>query len=403
MSGLAINDGTLLYAWDEAVSEYSLALETNTTLSVVTDNARFGGTCLRINHADANTGVYVRMDNAFSPTYDLSDTTSFVFRFHVDDPTYFSPNGIRVQMRSGGDWANTYTATCFTANMTYGANVFVLSKADFSAAGAADWSAIDAVGLRVYGGAADQPVVHVLGIHADEHTKPIICLEQDDGNNTTESLFDLWHSNGLVGTLNMIEDNADPTNIELADLDDLYAQGHDIAMHHTLPLVGESDATIRGWMDDSIAFLDTNGYKRGQYHYAYPLGEHNTSVISTLESWGMLTARTVRGISISGGRGLDNRLAIPSFGVADAHTHAADVKPVIDAAVTANAIQLMHYHLVGAAGHSMAEHEATVAYLVSLKDAGTIRVLTRSQLYRYLSLNAAARRNMQRRYGKYRR
>ena len=223
-------------------------------------------------------------------------------------------------------------------------------------------------------------------IYANAAGRPTTTIWLDDGYASQHDVIvPMLEARGLRATIGVDRQavlGQSPTFMRLEALQDLYARGHDVAVH------GGSS-----WVDDGVGeavacrqWLIDNGMPRAAHIAAYPGGVWSQSLVDALRDAGFALARTVEPQGFYTRRGwFGQEMTFPSFGLSAA-TSLEDVGAALDKAERRGECQSLHLH-------DVAEGEAqylslSQGWLAELFDhiaarveARRLTVLTASELY----------------------
>lgn len=271
-----------------------------------------------------------------------------------------------------------------------GWNYLVKGKASFTVAGAATWTD-PIVKMRVrLTRASGAPVVYVDQISHGALRRPKVILTFDDSweSQYTEA-FAYMQTKSMKGVVyNVAELVGTDGFMTLAQLKEMYEAGWDIAVHGEATLPSLADlAAQKAEIAAQRQYLLDNGMIRAANHYAYPGGQYNDDSLTALAHLGFLTARTTKN-RVQAHSVLDERYVLSRYGVNIYPL--ATVKGWVDQAVAAGGAVLLNFHRIVATPDasgmewSTANFRGLIDYIATLRDAGTLDVVTVSEWYRGL-------------------
>jgi peptidoglycan/xylan/chitin deacetylase (PgdA/CDA1 family) len=287
-------------------------------------------------------------------------------------------------------WNNTLTKSLQATKTTQvkGKNVYKYLASDFVTGN--DMTFAETAYILVYvipsaGQTASYTLNYVYG-GVDAETAVVLSFDDGlvDGYTAVEPILNPY---GYKGTFYTVPDwIGNPLVMSLAQMQDLYSKGHDIANHGYahLDAAGESAADIQTDIDDWVTWGNTNGFTRGLYHFAYPNGTYNANSDTATKASGILTARTI----VSGYNGYySNRLYHFNYLVLNTTT-LQNLKDAYDLAKSLNANIQYTFHGVketasGSTDTSISIFTDFIAYL----NEQSARVMTISQYYENLTSN----------------
>lgn len=221
-----------------------------------------------------------------------------------------------------------------------------------------------------------------------------VLFMQDDGSASSYSdFYGELNSRSLLGTLYLIKDNINVSNITLAHAQELYTNGFDLGQHDTgitnsyVPYTTEE---LYGLWDTSRDYWLEQGWERGIGHLAYVGGEYDQHVYDAAKAWGMKTARlTKEGYNHISEFGPDDihLLRTHSLSTGGGITTASAFETALQRAIEAGAGWVSFLiHDIGSAGQmSLAEWQASLDVFKYYKNLGQVTDRTISQAYNSLN------------------
>lgn len=126
--------------------------------------------------------------------------------------------------------------------------------------------------------------------------RPCVCITFDDGRDSQYTVAKpVLDAAGLPATFYVNSYNIGGSGgyMTLAQLQEMYADGHAIASHswkHT-SFSTLSDADKELYINNVIAYLEANSMPRAKYHLSYPDGVWDAATLSIASACGILTGR----------------------------------------------------------------------------------------------------------------
>ncbi len=263
--------------------------------------------------------------------------------------------------------------------------------------GSPDWDTtpIVVIELRFNQNSATQTVCYIDTGYQGFHARPKCLIYADDGYSSFYTLgVPLLAARGLKANFAIIGSliGAD-TYMTEANLEALYAAGHDLCVHGATQMTSLADEAARA--ADIAAnqdFLTTRGFLRGARHYVYPNGVYQLSagdeqIFNLLAARGFKTSRgTVSPRTFNSAYGLQRRrMVMPIIGGLATDSASAILTRVDDAIARGDNMALMFHRIVasGATGieYNTADLTTVLDGLQTRVNAGTLDVRTVSQWY----------------------
>jgi len=216
-----------------------------------------------------------------------------------------------------------------------------------------------------------------------KQSRPIVCFTFDDSNDTDYTIaFPYLQSKGIKGTTYTIAGQIGLTNfLTTAQLHEMQDAGWTVGCHGDFSYTTLTNQQLIDDLNLNKSFLITNGYV-GWTNLSYPLGDFNPATVATIKNQGFKTGRTViaKSYPLVPERGLHHLQGEGS----NAWTTAADGIASIDSAVLNGGTLIIFTHrlqaLSGATHTSETIWKAVVDYAVTLRNAGTIDIMSMDEL-----------------------
>lgn len=267
-----------------------------------------------------------------------------------------------------------------------GKNVFRFVQSDFTTGNGMTWeeTAYAVVfAIPSAGQTASFTMNHVYSAVSDNTA---VLLSFDDGvdnmNTTVRTMLEEKH---MRGTFYVVPDWIGNAGImTLANMQSLYANGHDIANHGNAHMVatGQSAADIGADIQGFLDWADTNGMPRAKLHYAYPDGVYNANSDSALTTKGILTARTTL-------QGYNAGKANPKYlyiYYAGNTTTANDLQTAYTTAAALKcSLQIIIHSVVDEPTESYEVATAVLQAFINYLDTNKIKAMTISQWYSHIA------------------
>jgi peptidoglycan/xylan/chitin deacetylase (PgdA/CDA1 family) len=335
---------------------------------------------------------------ATGTVYAVQKTISAVVTPHCEAWAFISDVAkvslIEVFFSARADY-NTYVKYQFAANqLVTGWNHLILKGAVEDIGGGASWSStMIRLMLRVTAVAGQDVTVSFDNLRSGLVTSPAILLTFDDGYTAEYVSAYAYTKTWGRGTIYVVSDNIGTggTNLTLAQCQEIYAGGWDIA-NHTDAHVDLSDSTqgqCETALDDCRDWLIANAMPRAALHVAYPWGRRNATSDAAMTAQGMLTGRLADRINAQRGFQFypyaipENQplFQIPLYDCYPPRS-LATVEAHVDQAISYGSVLCLLFHAIGEAGQwSVADFQALVDYI----SAHNVPLITISDLYSLLS------------------
>lgn len=356
-----------------------------------TEYVKNGTQSLKFNY----TGLNSNADIVFSSPIDLSAATTVGVWVYIGNRFEIADN-IRVVAWMGTNPLTSYYKTLATSSHCFGGWLFFGGdKAQFTAVGTPNWSAIASLRVWVFtGNASADDFIYIDSIVSNIQTRPKVLISFDDGSDTVYSTtraiantnnikFTCYVNSGTIG---------DATKMTESNLVDLKADGHEIAnhssAHDSYDTIGLQQAFAN--FETGKAWLKPRGY--AWEHTAYVGGAHDKDLVTLLENAGYKTGRNATNNIYH------DPLPVPSadffnmkptvLGVGT--TTLTQAKTAIDQAILTKSTCIFYGHIIktGAAGGTeweTSDWTALCEYIALKKSQGLIDDMTISKWYDGLS------------------
>lgn len=369
---------------------------------------------------DGNVGF--RLEKAFT-TSDISTINNIGFYIANNDTWQTNSNPqriyqIKLYLGSDGDetFTNSVVATLTPSIDTLAVLQFVaFDRTDFVIDnGTFDWTDFQDVRIEVLGsngsiGAAagiSPPLCYFQGLQTNHYYTPTVILGHDDG---PEGMFNLgkpvMDSFGFKSTQFVLPELIDANNvnnISLAQVGQMYDEGHDVCLHATYSgdvLNTLTDAAFTTDLQLGQAWLTTNGWTRAEYCISYPEGvmvsSEGTETFSLFATEGITVARgsdlwhnhdehrTVDTL-LTGLPNQSMRLAVRAIDTNFPYN--TFLRPALDRLYKYGGVLFLNFHNVvvsGAAGAaiSLADYTAALQIVKDYETKGKLQVKTISQVF----------------------
>ena len=365
-----------------------------------------------------------RMTKTFS-TRDVSLIHDIGFYVAYDTTWQTNSNPARVYtiklyMGSDGDQSfnNSVVASYDDISAASFANTFIryveFRREEFTVeAGTFDWGDMQDIRIEIIcsagvaGAAAGVTACRTYfnQLQINNYVTPTVIIGHDDGPagvyDTAKAVLD---SHGFKSTQYVFSDGIDTGSpqMTLAQLTELYNEGHDVALHATSSgdvLNTLTDANITTEIQTMHTWMDTNGFTRAKHCVSWPEGTttsgDGTLVFDLFATEGVTCGRDSRvrqnDMDWTSDDRLDSGLVNGNMRLSLRNITAAikgeDVlPPALDELVKRGGVLLLNYHNVlvsGAAGNSvnLADYQTDMNILQSYVNKGLIQIKTISEVY----------------------
>ena len=190
-----------------------------------------------------------------------------------------------------------------TGLVTYGKNVMSWRNADWTGSGGnIDYSSIKNIRIRFNTASATDSVTFT-GLWNGRKSNPMVAVTFDDGYSDCISAAATANAQGVPFTAYIIHDLIDntPTYMSEAEVSALSTvnNGMNAICGHNASTIWDQADFGASDVAEAKAWLQARGYQ--WQHYAYPGGGFSPDVWEVMRSNGILTGRTLRGISYNAG------------------------------------------------------------------------------------------------------
>lgn len=235
-------------------------------------------------------------------------------------------------------------------------------------------------------------------------SKPKVLVMFDDGQSdifqvndsvfgSGKSAFDYMRDKKIKATEYIVPNVVGNSGyLTLAQIQALYNAGWDIANHTNthITFTSSTDEEITAELAACDAFLEENGWHRGRKHVAYPTGAFTLDTHPALvRSLGYYTCRSIQTYPQNTQYNPTDLFNFWAHGV-NSTISAVNVTDKIDAAVSAGRMFALYVHGLNAVEDATfwdpAKFKTVIDHIATLRDAGTIDVLTISEWYNRLNV-----------------
>jgi peptidoglycan/xylan/chitin deacetylase (PgdA/CDA1 family) len=168
-------------------------------------------------------------------SWDLSSSDLFALDVGFDATETATRVAIFFCSDTGATFENCASATGLLAWADKTPRVAIpILKTDFSLAGAARWSSVRRIEIRLVAISAPNPAsMYLYGLWGDVSARPKVLLSFDDGNATVYTrAFPVMSAAGMAGTLYLNGNRIDTAGgLSLSQVQEMYASGWDVANH----------------------------------------------------------------------------------------------------------------------------------------------------------------------------
>lgn len=285
---------------------------------------------------------------------DLSHATTLTMWIYVEDINCLANSSMRIYLANDPSWARYFVGyPNLDFKLVTGMNKIRLTMADMdkSDTPAATWDdPIRQIRLRFTSTDAGSASLTFCGLYADQENIPKVMIVADDVHPTVYSeMFTYMNPKGLPLTFYVYGSGVGSTgNITLAQLQEMYAAGCDIASHcwtHT-DLTSVDIATAKSLIAQNRDWLISNGFTRSANHLAYPFGGYNPAILAELPGLGVSTARIANGSMMPYMfPPVDNLYLLP-IGYPTSYVTLAEIKAIIDAVILRKGNMILLFHII---------------------------------------------------------
>jgi peptidoglycan/xylan/chitin deacetylase (PgdA/CDA1 family) len=186
-----------------------------------------------------------------------------------------------------------------SANILDGWNCIKLGKHNFTKTGTPEWNALNVI--RLQAAAKNGTVIDISfgALYISRSAQPIAMIQFDNGyKEVYENAYPILAAAGIKATCGIVSSWVPDTTyyMSLAQLQELYAAGWDMANHTTAHgyLGGVSVADDVEKMRGCSEYLEANGMPRAARHVIYPAGQYSALyTFPALVQLGIKTARCI--------------------------------------------------------------------------------------------------------------
>lgn len=296
-----------------------------------------------------------------------------------------------------------------------GRNVFSWNVSDMTPGGTINRASIKNIRFRLNTASATDTII-IQGLWCGRRGSPVVCVVADDGWASqglgANEMCTLANAQDIKMTLYVIpalsEGSDGSTYISESEITDIDAAGNSIAVHGTGPEgVGDlTDFSDGGYAEVAAAQAWVRARNYDWQHYAYPGGAFNADVLATMRSLGMLSARTLAGISYDAGppvqfasRGSYYCNGTQIGGMPNWHSMnacplnnqltLAQVQAQVDRAIKKGESIILYGHKLGGAADSLtfttSDFTSLMAYLARKRRDGLCDIMTIPQMHQAMT------------------
>lgn len=265
------------------------------TMVLDTTYVKTGTASIKLTNNTLNSACYITKTVSMS----FSSMSNIVLRFYVPDITKI--NNVRFYISSSTSVTTYYDETIDSSDIQSGWNTVRIPKSEFSNTGEAWTNTMVRIRLR-FSPATDQYASVIFdSIYQDQQSLTKAIITFDDGfKSVYEKALPLMIERGMVGTMYVIPSRVASTSEYMteAELSDMYHNYFWDLGNHTYNHAHLRDITPAQVIEEVTScanWLNARGFTRASRHLAYPFGEYNDSVIQSIMSAGIKTAREVYG------------------------------------------------------------------------------------------------------------
>lgn len=286
------SEGTVLDEFD-VLNEWTKSGPGN--LSLDTTNYRTGDGSLKIDNLSVDNDTYATKE----VNVDLSDMKNFMLWVYVYQTQARQTDIVRIAFSTTSNYSKWCEKTW--VYLRPGWNCLMCAKDKMSFYGGEDLSSpVVKIRIGAFSGSGSTLIVSFDELRINTVTEPLCVLTFDDvPKQVYNGCFPAMQAAGLKGTLYLTQKYLGFSEyyINRAELDEMFEAGWLVANHSLnhpdFQLISESEiiAEVQGMADWLIA----EGFGRGAYHLAYPVGHGGPTVWPSVAQCGILTGREVSG------------------------------------------------------------------------------------------------------------
>ena len=288
----ALNDGNLVEDFEDG---WALR-ESGGTAQYDEENFKTGSKSLKLT---SGAGTRVAVEKTISLTFhDRKDCFGMWIYVHDPEPITDTFSYIMVYISSVINYVKTKNAQLTLVEIIYpGWNFVKIPIPSWYTDSNESWDN-EFVRMLIYLYPQDEKTTSVSfdSLYSNIQSTPKILPSFDDSYNSQYAAFQYMENKRLKGTL-FLNNNLDTINtLTTEQVGEIYDAGWSICPHTNLhqDLTTLTTEQIVTAIENNQQYLLDKGFTRGNDHFAYPFGTWNQTVIDTLESIGIKTARTVQ-------------------------------------------------------------------------------------------------------------
>ena len=279
------------------VNEFTVVSGSSGTVSA-SDTRLTGANSLKLEVTQS--GGFISVDKVINT--DLSEMKTVTIWVFIDSVSLNGQadivNGVSIYFTSTSGYSKCFVGGVGMARLHKGWNCLTISKDEFSNTGNESWDnrfIKMRIRLDVNSGKTGSVLIDRISMNTESIPRCIFTF--DDGfDDVYNYAYPIMKSYGMRGVVyvckNVVGLN---TYMDRNKLDQLYEYGWDIA-NHTVNHANLANLTLKTQIEneilENIEYLESCGYLRSAYHFAYPEGGYNKDVLDVVHSLGIKTART---------------------------------------------------------------------------------------------------------------
>ena len=384
--------GTLLLTFDNTTGWVNYGSTGTTTFAAETVIKKEGAGSLKFGQADGSGTRTVAFYKNIGST-DLSGSDDFSIWAYLPNGK-LKTNTVGVYFATDNTFANYKLFTLgggTTGTGVTGWNCWQFKKADVAGSGGTfDWTDTEVI-LVKWDTISSVDTVYLDSLYVGRTAKPKVILSLDDGYNGPATVSGVTYANtqGIPLTFYVIKDySSNPETytdyLTTNQLQDYYANGNDIAIHHQTNLTTLALSAAQSAVTECQRWLIDSGMPRAAQHLAWPNGGHNSGLTTFSRNLGVKTAASIQGQPITsynfqnhvlgiGNQWILNRM--PTNG-----NNIATLQAAVDEAITDGTTLFLYLHTIGGgADITSADWQTLCDYIKTKVDAGLIDAVTISQ------------------------
>lgn len=176
--------------------------------------------------------------------------------------------------------------------------------------------------------------------------KPNVLMGWDDSYASQWTVFNIFRTRGLTGSMSIIPPSIGTGGLTLTQLHEMYDWGWDIVNHTMHSTVGniasDTDAVVRTKIGGARDWMLNNGFTRTANVLVWPENNYNDRVLSIAQEYGIQVTRGQRNRFTRTHQGIDNPLRLGSASLSSVTL--AQAKKFLDAATLYTSTILLAGH-----------------------------------------------------------